>query len=83
MGINFEIWEALCWGGGGVIHFEIWELLFRDMGGAELSCGRQSELLCRIGSLVVNVPASGSSKPGLSLTRYSIFRSRNVNHETF
>ena len=58
-------------------------MLFFDMGGAELGCGRWSAILCRIGGLVVSVPASGSSGPSSSLTCCSIFRSRNVNHETF
>ena len=31
-------------GGGGGIHFEIWEVPFRDMGGAEMSCGKREDI---------------------------------------
>ena len=40
-------------------------------------------MLSRIGGLAVRVPASGSSGPSSSLTLCSIFKSRNLNHETF
>ena len=45
--------------------------------------GGDINMLSRIGGLAVSVPASGSSGPSSSLTLCSIFKSRNLNHETF
>ena len=56
-------------------------MLFRDLGGAELGCGRREQILSRIGGRVVNVDASGLFGPISNLGPCSIFISRNVNHE--
>ena len=42
-----------------------------------------SKIVHKNGSLVVSVPACGSSDPSSSLTRCTIFGSTSVNHETF
>ena len=54
-------------GGGVGLYFEIWEGLFRNMGGAELGGWRRAQWLIRFGGLVVSVPDSESSVPGLIL----------------
>ena len=42
-----------------------------------------SKIVLKNGSLVVSVPACGSSDPSSSLARCTIFGSTSVNHETF
>ena len=43
--------------------------------------GRQREIICSIGSLVVSVPLFGLSGPSFDLGPCCIFRSRYVNNE--